>query len=67
MKKNEWINLFENKENIIPVDEIIGDKVNSSINLNSGDIRIDGKLLEEYIEEIVFKAIKRIKEESQSS
>lgn len=59
MKKNEWINLFGDKKNIVPVDRIVADKVNSSIDLNSGDIKIDGKPLEEYIVE----AIKRIQEE----
>lgn len=63
MKKNEWIDLCGDKKNIVPVDKIINNKVESSIDLNSGNIRIDGKLLEEYIVE----AIKRIKEESQNS
>lgn len=62
MKKNERINLFENKENIVPVDEIIAEKV-TSIDLNSGSIKIDGKPLEEYIVEVV----KRIQEGSQNS
>lgn len=59
MTKNEWENLFGNKENIVPIGKIVVDIVKPSLNINSSDIRIDGKPLEEYIEEIVLKIIEK--------